>query len=65
MPEHSHPHEQAGLVLQGSFCFRIGSDERVTGPGDAFIVPPDVVHSGDVVEGPVKIIDNFSPHRED
>ena len=65
IPEHSHPHEQAGLVLQGSFRFRIGSDERVTGPGDAFIVPPDVVHSGEVVEGPVKIIDIFSPPRED
>ena len=65
IPEHSHPHEQAGLVLQGSFRFRIGSEERLTGPGDAFIVPPDVAHSGEVVEGPVKIVDIFSPPRED
>ena len=65
IPEHSHPHEQAGLVLQGSFRFRIGSEERLTGPGDAFIVPPDVVHSGEVVEGPVRIVDIFSPPRED
>ena len=65
IPEHSHPHEQAGLVLQGSFRFRIGSEERLTGPGDAFIVPPEVAHSGEVVEGPVKIVDIFSPPRED
>jgi quercetin dioxygenase-like cupin family protein len=65
IPEHSHPHEQAGFVLQGSFRFRIGSEERLTGPGDAFIVPPDVVHSGEVVEGPVRIVDIFSPPRED
>ena len=39
IPEHSHPHEQAGLVLSGSLRFRIGDEERVAGPGDAFIIP--------------------------
>ena len=28
VPEHSHPHEQAGLVLSGELQFRIGSEER-------------------------------------
>ena len=65
VPEHSHPHEQAGLVLAGRFRFRIGGDERVTGPGDAFIVPPNVAHAGLVVEGPARILDVFSPPRED
>ena len=65
IPEHSHPHEQAGIVLEGVFRFRIGTEEQTTGPGDTFIVPPDVVHSGEVLEGPVKVIDIFSPPRED
>jgi quercetin dioxygenase-like cupin family protein len=65
VPEHSHPHEQAGLVLAGAFRFRIGSEEKVTGPGDAFIVPPNVVHAGVVEEGPARILDIFSPPRED
>ena len=65
VPEHSHPHEQAGLVLAGKFRFRIGSEEKVAGPGDAFIVPPNVAHAGVVVEGPARILDIFSPVRED
>lgn len=65
VPEHSHPHEQAGLVLEGRLRFRIGTDERVAGPGDAFLIPPNVVHWGIVEEGPAKILDIFSPPRED
>ena len=65
IPEHSHPHEQAGLVLEGSFRFRIGEEERLAGPGDAFIVPADVVHSGRALDEVVRIVDIFSPPRED
>jgi quercetin dioxygenase-like cupin family protein len=66
IPEHSHPHEQAGLVLSGRLRFRIGDEERVAGPGDAFLIPPNVVHEG-AVEGdePSKVLDIFSPPRED
>ena len=65
VPEHSHPHEQAGLVLEGRLRFRIGNEEKVAGPGDAFIIPPNVVHWGVVEEGPAKVLDIFSPPRED
>lgn len=66
IPEHSHPHEQAGLVLSGSLRFRIGDEERVAGPGDAFIIPGNVVHWG-IVEGAevAKVLDIFSPPRGD
>ena len=33
VPEHSHPHEQAGLVLAGRFRFRIGAEEARHRPG--------------------------------
>ena len=65
IPEHSHPHEQAGLVLEGTLRFRIGDEERVASPGEAFIIPPNVVHEGEVVDGPVRVLDIFSPPRED
>ena len=65
VPEHSHPHEQAGLVIQGQLQFRIGAEERLMQEGDAFIVPPDVVHCGIVVSGPARVLDIFSPPRED
>ena len=63
--EHSHPHEQAGLVLAGKLRFRIGQEEKVAGPGEAFIIPPNVVHWGVVEEGPAKVLDIFAPLRED
>ena len=65
IPEHSHPHEQAGLILKGKLRFRIATEEREAGPGEAFLIPPNVVHSGEVVEGPVQVLDIFSPVRED
>lgn len=65
VPEHSHPHEQAGLVLAGRLRFRIGGEEQVMAAGDAFVVPPNVVHSGEVLEGPARVLDIFAPPRED
>lgn len=65
VPEHSHPHEQAGLLLEGKLQFRIGGEEMVMEPGDAFIVPSNMVHAGVVVEGPAKVLDIFNPPRED
>lgn len=65
IPEHSHPHEQAGLVLAGRLRFRIGQEERVVGAGSAFVIPPNVAHWGTVEEGPVRVLDLFSPPRED
>ena len=65
IPEHSHPHEQAGLVLEGQFRFRIGDDERQVGPGEAFLIPANVVHAGFVETGPVRVLDIFAPPRKD
>jgi quercetin dioxygenase-like cupin family protein len=65
IPEHSHPHEQAGLILSGKLRFRIAEEERVVGAGDAFLIPKNLVHSGLVIEGPVKVLDIFSPLRKD
>ena len=65
VPEHSHPHEQAGLMISGRLRFQIGAEDRVMEPGDAFLIPSNVVHSGEVIEGPAKVLDIFSPIRED
>jgi quercetin dioxygenase-like cupin family protein len=51
--------------LEGKLRFRIGDEEKVAGPGDAFIIPPNVVHWGVVEEGPAKVLDIFSPLRDD
>lgn len=65
VPEHSHPEEQAGLVLEGSIRLRIGEEEKVLDAGQAYIVPPDVLHSGIVLDGPFRVLDIFGPPRDD
>ena len=65
VPEHSHPHEQAGLVMEGRLRFRIGTEETVLESGHAFVVPSNTAHSGVVESGPARVLDVFSPPRED
>ena len=65
LPEHSHPHEQVGTILAGSAEFTIGGETRTLRVGEVFIVPGGVPHSA--VTGPAgaKVMDVFSPVRED
>jgi quercetin dioxygenase-like cupin family protein len=65
IPEHSHPHEQIGTVLKGSLQLCVGTDERIVNPGEAWVIPSDVPHSGKNLEAPAEIIEIFSPPRED
>jgi unsaturated pyranuronate lyase len=65
LPEHSHPHEQVGTILAGSVDFTIGGETRTLRVGEVFIIPGDVPHSA--VTGPqgAKVMEVFSPVRED
>jgi quercetin dioxygenase-like cupin family protein len=63
--EHSHPHEQVGIVLEGRAIFRIGDEERTLGPGDLFRIPGGVPHRVLALDRPVKVLDVFNPVRED
>lgn len=63
--EHSHPHEQVGMVLSGRAVFHIGSEERTLGPGDVYRIPGNVKHKVVVLDEPARAIDIFSPIRED
>lgn len=65
LPEHAHPEEQAGLVLEGRLRLRIGDEEKVLKAGRAYIVPPGVSHSGTVLDGPLRVLDIFGPPRGD
>jgi unsaturated pyranuronate lyase len=65
IPQHQHPHEQAGLVLDGQLELIIDGVSRTLRAGDAYIVPGNVTHSARSVGGPCRVIDVFSPIRED
>ena len=65
VPAHSHPHEQAGMVLQGEFDFTIGGQTRRVRQGDAYIIPGGVEHSLVGSQNWSLALDIFSPPRED
>lgn len=65
VPLHSHPHEQGGILLSGTLELTIGDETRRVTPGSLFLIPPDVPHRAVAVDGPVTVLDVFSPVRED
>ena len=65
VPTHSHPHEQAGMLLEGRLELTIGDESRICEAGDLFIIPSNTPHSARPVAGRAVILDVFSPVRED
>ena len=64
VPEHTHPHEQAGHVVSGRVTFRIGETEHALGPGDSYLIPGDLPHYVRALEA-ATLIEVFSPVREE
>ncbi len=62
---HSHPHEQAGMVVEGRGRFIVGGEEKVLGPGDMYCIPGGVVHRVVALDEGLKALDVFHPIRED
>ena len=63
--EHSHPHEQMGMFLEGEAEFTIGDEKRIVKPGMAYLVPSNVKHKVVTFDKPVLALDIFSPVREE
>lgn len=61
---HNHHHSQVTYVDSGEFEMTIGDDVRTIKAGDSYYIPPFVMH-GCVCKKPGKLIDVFSPMRED
>jgi quercetin dioxygenase-like cupin family protein len=65
VPEHAHPHEQYGFIIEGEVDFTIGGETRHLGPGDYYAIPGGVPHSVQVGPKPAVALDIFSPPRDD
>src|SRR5688572_13841997 len=63
--EHSHPHEQMGLMLEGEMEFVIGGQSHVVRPGQMWRIPGGVPHRAIAGPAPVRALDVFYPIRED
>ena len=65
VPEHSHPHEQMGLLVSGRLEFTVGGHTKILNPGDLWRIPGGVPHRVVAVGGPAVALDVFNPVRED
>lgn len=66
VPEHSHPHEQAGFVTRGSGVFIVDGEEITVEAGDSYVVPGEEPHAVENRgEEPLEGVDIFSPPRTD
>ncbi len=61
---HKHHHSQISYVESGVFEVEIDNEKKVLSAGDAFYIPPNVLHGAVCIEAGV-LIDVFSPMRED
>ncbi|WP_149240011.1 cupin domain-containing protein [Dyadobacter sp. 32] len=61
---HSHFHTQMSYVESGAFEITIGDKKQTLIQGDAYYIPPDVVHGALCLE-PGILVDVFTPMRED
>ena len=64
-PPHSHPHEQISYVVSGEINFFMENKLTRLGPGDMFTVPPNLPHSVQLLTKDVRLVDTFTPIRED
>lgn len=64
LPEHAHPHEQVVNVLEGTLVLTVAGQEHVLDAGHCLVIPGGVPHSA-VARTPCRVLDVFSPVREE
>jgi len=61
---HTHPHEQIGYVVSGTFELTIEGETTTISAGDSYYTAPDQIH-GVVALSDGILLDVFTPQRED
>ncbi len=65
-PPHAHPHEQTCYVAEGEILFLMeGEETQHLHAGDLFYVPSGRSHCIQRLSPKVRLVDSFSPIRED
>jgi quercetin dioxygenase-like cupin family protein len=65
LPEHSHPHEQLGVVLRGELQMLVADEPHVLKEMDAYTLPGGVEHEARAGAQGALVLDVFQPARED
>lgn len=65
LPEHSHPHEQISMIVEGSMELAVDGVTRLMKKGDVAVVPPNTPHGGRTFEDSTIAVDAWHPKRDD
>ena len=64
VPDHAHIHEQCSFVIEGKFQLTVNGEVQVLDASMFAVIPSNIRHSGLAITD-CKLIDIFSPVRED
>lgn len=65
-PPHSHPHVQTSYIASGEIIFYCeGEPDQHLKAGDMFEVPSGKLHTIKLLSEKARLVDSFSPIRED
>jgi mannose-6-phosphate isomerase-like protein (cupin superfamily) len=65
-PMHAHPHEQTSYIAEGEVLFFMeGEEAKHLKAGDMFYVPSNKMHCIQLLTERARLVDSFSPVRED
>jgi quercetin dioxygenase-like cupin family protein len=62
--QHSHPAEQAGIILAGEITVTIGDETSLVKTGEIYFIPAGVEHSVQVGNQPARVVDVFGPEND-
>jgi quercetin dioxygenase-like cupin family protein len=62
---HSHHHEQITYVAEGELFFFLGNEKHHLSKGDIVTIPSGISHCIQNISSFVRLIDTFSPIRND
>ena len=65
IPDHQHPNEQIGYMVEGQIEFIIGGRSHRVVPGQIWRIPSNVPHKVIAGDQPIRSVDVFYPIRED
>lgn len=65
VPEHSHPHEQMGMMVSGTMTLTVAGDARTLSGNEIYLIPGGVPHKAVAGPGGAVALDAFSPPREE
>lgn len=64
MPAHSHPQEQIVHIIEGKMRLIVEGVPHELATGDSFYLASNVPHGVEVIS-PTRVLDTFSPPRDD